>query len=53
MAKLTKAFEGVPKGLIYPVQFEAGDDCPPELEAAAMSLGALEQAAPKKAKADK
>lgn len=48
MAKLTKAFEGVPEGEVYPKQFEAGDECPPELEKAALELGALEA---KKAKA--
>lgn len=48
MAKLTKAFQGVPDGEIYPKQFEAGEECPPELEAAALALGALEA---KKAKA--
>lgn len=41
MAKFIKPFRGVPKGEIYPVQFVAGDDCPPELEAGALSVGAL------------
>lgn len=41
MAKLIKPFRGVPEGEIYPVQFVAGDDCPPELEAGALSVGAL------------
>ncbi|WP_164242313.1 hypothetical protein ACL5HQ_13710 [Stenotrophomonas maltophilia] len=41
MAKLIKSFRGVPEGEIYPVQFAAGDDCPPELEAGALSVGAL------------
>ena len=42
MAKLTKAFRGVRDGEIYPVDFEPGEECPPELEAGARSLGALE-----------
>jgi hypothetical protein len=41
MAKFIKPFRGVPEGEIYPVQFVAGDDCPPELEAGAISVGAL------------
>lgn len=41
MAKFIKPFHGVPEGEIYPVQFVAGDDCPPELEAGALSVGAL------------
>lgn len=45
MAKLTKAFRGVPKGAIYPVEFAAGQECPPELEAGARDLGALEASA--------
>ena len=44
MAKLTKDFRGVRDGEIYPVDFAAGDECPPELEAGARSLGALEDA---------
>ena len=46
MPKLTKPFQGVKEGEIYPTEFAAGDECPPELQAAAESLGALEQ--PKK-----
>jgi hypothetical protein len=42
--KFIKAFRGVPEGEIYPKQFEAGDECPPELEAGANELGALEGA---------
>lgn len=45
MAKLIKAFRGVPRGAIYPVEFAAGQDCPPELEAGARYLGALEGSA--------
>lgn len=41
MAKFIKPFRGVPEGKIYPIQFAAGDDCPPELEAGALSVGAL------------
>lgn len=41
MAKLTKPFRGVPNGEIYPVEYEAGDECPAELEAGAFALGAL------------
>lgn len=45
MAKLIKAFRGVPKGAIYPVEFAAGEECPPELEAGARDSGALEASA--------
>jgi len=41
MAKLTKAFRGVPDGEIYPIQYKPGDECPPELEAGARASGAL------------
>lgn len=41
MAKFIKPFRGVPEGKIYPIQFAAGDDCPPELESGALSVGAL------------
>ncbi|AWT14348.1 hypothetical protein [Stenotrophomonas maltophilia] len=41
MAKFIKPFRGVPEGEIYPIQFVADDDCPPELEAGALSVGAL------------
>lgn len=41
--KLTKPFLGVPKGEIYPRQYQAGDECPPELLAAARELEAVEQ----------
>jgi hypothetical protein len=44
MRKFTKPFEGVPSGEIYPVAFQAGDNCPAELEAAADSLGVLGEA---------
>lgn len=52
--KFTKPFAGVPDGKIYPVEYQAGDECPPELEAAAHELGALEPVARKaKPKSDK
>lgn len=41
MAHFLKSFRGVPKGEIYPVQFVTGDPCPPELEAGALSVGAI------------
>ena len=41
MAKLTKPFEGVQDGEIYPTQFAKGDECPDELVAAAIAMGAL------------
>lgn len=41
MANFIKPFRGVPKGEIYPVQFAVGDPCPPELEAGALSIGAI------------
>lgn len=41
--KIIKPFRAVVKGEIYPEQFNAGDDCPKELEATAKALGALEQ----------
>lgn len=40
--KLTKPFRGVPDGQIYPVQYQPGDECPPELEAAATAFGAMD-----------
>ena len=42
MPKFIKPFRGVPEGEIYPKQFEAGDECPSELEAGAKEVGALE-----------
>lgn len=53
MRKFLKAFRGVKDGDIYPTDFEAGEDCPPELEAGAESLDALaptKAAKPEKAK---
>jgi len=40
--QLVKPFLGVPDGEIYPVQYQPGDECPPELEAAAAELGAFD-----------
>ena len=40
--KFIKPFRGVPNGRIYPVQFEVGDECPPELETAARAENVLE-----------
>lgn len=52
--KFTEAFRGVPDGKIYPVDYQPGDECPPELEASARELGALDDPKNKtKAKADK
>ena len=42
MKVFAKSFEGVRDGEIYPTRFEKGDGCPPELEAGALALGALE-----------
>lgn len=39
--KFTKPFKGVPDGEVYPVDYEPGQDCPPELEAGAQAMGAL------------
>lgn len=50
--KFIKAFKGVPEGEIYPVEYEAGDECPPELESAAESVGALENKRTPKPKAE-
>lgn len=39
--KFRARFYGVRAGAIYPVWFEPGDDCPPELEEAAIATGAV------------
>jgi len=44
--KITKEFRGVPNGEIYPVTFQPGDECPPELEATARHFGALAEDGP-------
>ncbi|WP_025135924.1 hypothetical protein [Achromobacter sp. DH1f] len=46
MPKLIKAFVGVPEGDIYPVRYEPGDECPPELVAGATEVGALDAPSP-------
>lgn len=49
--KFIKPFYGCRSGEIYPEHFAVGDECPPELEAAAIETGAVEarkaKAAPK------
>jgi hypothetical protein len=44
--KFIKPFKGVPDGEIYPVDYEAGEECPPELLDSAVALEAVK--APKK-----
>jgi hypothetical protein len=44
--KFIKPFKGVPDGEIYPVDYEAGAECPPELLESAIELEAVK--APKK-----
>lgn len=38
----TKPFKGVPNGQFYPVEYQVGDACPPELHDAAEILGAFD-----------
>jgi len=38
----SKEFRGVRDGEIYPITFQPGEECPPELVEAAQSLEALE-----------
>lgn len=40
--QFARPFLGVPDGEIYPVQYQAGDECPPELEASAIALEAID-----------
>lgn len=40
--KAIKPFKGVKDGEIYPTEFKPGDEIPPELEAAAVELGAAD-----------
>lgn len=47
--KFKTTFRGVPAGEVYPVTYEPGDECPAELEKAALSLGAVEKPRAKKA----
>lgn len=52
--KFTKPFRGVPRGKIYPVEYQPGDECPPELESAAQATGVVGDEKPDtKAKAKK
>lgn len=48
--KFAKPFLGVRAGEIYPHAFQPGDECPAELEAAALSVDALEKPAVKAVK---
>ncbi|UOP05331.1 hypothetical protein [Conchiformibius kuhniae] len=48
--KLIKPFYGVPDGAFYPVHYQKGDECPPELEEAAREAGCLKDG--KKSKSD-
>ena len=48
--KFAKTFKGVPDGEIYPVEYQPGDECPPELESAARECEVLEDAPAAKAK---
>ena len=41
--KFIKNFSGVRRGEIYPTEFEKGEDCPLELELAAMDCGAVKR----------
>lgn len=43
MPTFKKQFTGVPDGEIYPKTYEAGDECPPELVAGALSLDAIDE----------
>lgn len=36
--KFTKPFLGVPNGEIYPVQYQVGDECPPEFKDSVVAL---------------
>ena len=48
MLKFIKPFKGCKQGDIYPTQFTEGEECPPELEAAAIDTESVEpdEAAP-------
>ena len=48
MMRFIKPFCGCKQGEIYPTRFEAGDECPPELESAAIDCGVVEVAEPEK-----
>lgn len=40
--QFSNPFRGVPNGQIYPVDYEPGQECPPELQASAIALGAID-----------
>ena len=40
--KFIKEFAGVPEGEVYPVHYAMGDECPPELEEAALEQDAVD-----------
>jgi len=42
--KFTKIFRGCPNGEIFPVDYAPGEECPLELEEAAISCGVVEVA---------
>lgn len=44
MPIVTKSFEGVRAGEVYPVVIEAGEECPSELLDAAIALGCVDVA---------
>lgn len=52
MAKFTQSFKGCPDGVLHPVTFAPGDECPAELVAAATAAGALAAPKQKKPKGD-
>lgn len=39
--KFIQPFKGCKQGDLYPTQFAVGDECPPELEFAAIDAGAV------------
>ena len=41
--KFMKEFYGVKNGEIYPTRFEIGDECPQELEDAAIASGVFDE----------
>lgn len=50
--KFIKEFAGVPEGEVYPVHYAMGDECPPELEEAALEQDAVDAEADLDVKAD-
>lgn len=51
--KFSKPFYGVRAGEIYPVWFQPGDECPPELESAAQACDVIDVPASPKPKKGK